>query len=170
MKNTLPIGNTPHLTLVAETAADLMTANPLSISGDASVAEAVAFLTDKGFSAAPVIDRRGRPIGVLSRADILVHEREKITYARRVPDFYSRSELTLESGEDFPEGVQVEVMDQVPVKDLMTPVVFSVNPDAAAHRVVEDMVSLRVHRLFVVDRDGVLIGVISALDVLRYLK
>jgi predicted transcriptional regulator len=29
---------------------------------------------------------------------------------------------------------------------------------------------LKVHRLFVVDRAGVLIGVISALDVLRHLR
>jgi predicted transcriptional regulator len=31
------------------------------------------------------------------------------------------------------------------------------------------MLALRVHRLFVVDRAGVLVGVISALDVLRRL-
>jgi hypothetical protein len=31
------------------------------------------------------------------------------------------------------------------------------------------MVGLKVHRLFVVEQSGVLIGVISALDVLRHL-
>jgi CBS domain-containing protein len=52
----------------------------------------------------------------------------------------------------------------------MTPAVFSVTPDAPAARVVGDMLDLKVHRLFVVDRDGVLVGVISALDVLRFLS
>jgi CBS domain-containing protein len=32
------------------------------------------------------------------------------------------------------------------------------------------MVALKVHRLFVVDADGVLVGVISALDVLRHMS
>jgi CBS domain-containing protein len=35
--------------------------------------------------------------------------------------------------------------------------------------VVEDMLGLKVHRLFVVDGNGILVGVISALDVLRHL-
>ena len=55
------------------------------------------------------------------------------------------------------------------VADLMTPAVFSVAPAAPAARVVQEMVRLKVHRLFVVDELGVLIGVISALDVLRRL-
>ena len=33
----------------------------------------------------------------------------------------------------------------------------------------EEMVELKVHRLFVVDRTGTLVGVVSALDVLRRL-
>jgi CBS domain-containing protein len=52
----------------------------------------------------------------------------------------------------------------------MTPVVFSVSPEAPARRVVGDMLGLKVHRLFVVGSDGVLVGVISALDVLRHLR
>jgi CBS domain-containing protein len=36
--------------------------------------------------------------------------------------------------------------------------------------VAEQMVALNVHRLFVVSRDGILVGVISALDLLRHLR
>jgi predicted transcriptional regulator len=32
------------------------------------------------------------------------------------------------------------------------------------------MLKLKVHRLFVVDENGVLVGVISALDILRHLS
>jgi CBS domain-containing protein len=45
-----------------------------------------------------------------------------------------------------------------------------VAPDTLAGKVVSEMVSLKVHRLFVVDDDGILVGVISALDVLRHLS
>src|SRR5262245_6533605 len=44
------------LRLRADTAADLMTPNPLSIRKNAAIREAISFLVDKGFSAAPVID------------------------------------------------------------------------------------------------------------------
>src|SRR5205807_1525839 len=48
------------------TARDLMSPNPRSIQGGATVPEVLAFLTDTGFSAAPVLDEAGRPVGVLS--------------------------------------------------------------------------------------------------------
>ena len=52
----------------------------------------------------------------------------------------------------------------------MTPVVFAVSSEVPARRVVGDMLGLKVHRVFVVDVGGVLVGVISALDVLRHLR
>src|SRR5258708_30867048 len=67
-----------QMTLIAETAADMMTPNPVSIREKATVSEAVAFLTDKGISAAPVIDKAGRAVGVVSRSDLLVHDRERV--------------------------------------------------------------------------------------------
>jgi CBS domain-containing protein len=155
--------------LCAETAMDLMTPNPVSIRDVATIQEAVALLTDRGFSAAPVIDEAGRPVGVLSRADIVVHDREKVEYLAPAPEYYEKSELRTDTGESLTRGFQVEKPDNARVRDIMTPVVFSVTPETSATRVVEDMAALNVHRLFVVDRGGVLVGVISALDVLRHL-
>jgi CBS domain-containing protein len=60
-------------------------------------------------------------------------------------------------------------VDKTEVRDLMTPVVFSVHLEAPASKVVEEMLTLKVHRLFVVDEIGVLVGVITALDVLRHM-
>jgi CBS domain-containing protein len=142
MTSTVLTGAGPRLALWAETAADLMTANPVSIRENATVPQAVALLTDKGFHAAPVIDEAGRPVGVLSVSDLLAHDREKPAEG---------GELTL-------------------ARDVMTPAVFAVAPDASAAKAVADMLALNVHRLFVVDGTGTLIGVITALDVLRHLR
>jgi CBS domain-containing protein len=147
-----------------------MTPDPLSIRADATVREAVAFLTDKGFSAAPVIDGAGRPVGVLSRADIIVHDREKVDYLEPVPEYYEKGTVVAPTGESLKDGFQVEKTDGELVRDIMTPVVFSVTPQTPAHEVVEQMLALKVHRLFVVGRDGILTGVISALDVLKHLR
>jgi len=144
-------------------AAELMTPNPVSIRENAPLEEAIAFLTDKGFSAAPVIDEAGRPVGVISRTDILVHDREKIAFPAAGPLYFEKA---------GPGGVE-RLPDQhadIRVRDLMTPALFAVAPDAPAAKVADQMVALNVHRLFVVDHGGVLIGVITALDLLRHLR
>jgi CBS domain-containing protein len=170
MINTLSPAKARNLTLRAASAAELMTPNPVSIHETATVKEALVLLIDKRIHAAPVIDDAGHPKGVLSGSDILVHDREKVTHLLRVPDYYKDSDLTFDSGEKLPSGFQVEEVDRTLVRDLMTPTVFSVPLDAPAGRVVNDMLELNVHRLFVVDRTGVLVGVITAFDVLRALR
>jgi predicted transcriptional regulator len=155
------------LTLYAATAADLMTPNPLSIRQNATVKEAAAFLSDRGISAAPVIDDAGRAVGVLSRADIVVHHRQE---AQFVPEFYERTDLVTHTDEPFAEGFQVENVDPSQVRDIMTPVVLAVSLNDSARKVVTQMVDEKVHRLFVLDDSDVLVGVISALDVLRRIQ
>jgi CBS domain-containing protein len=156
-----------RLILWAETAADLMTPNPVSIGADASVKEAAAFLADKGFSAAPVIDAGGRTVGVVSQADIVIHDREKVDY---LPTNFDRRVPATSAGEALGSGFQVENVDRTRVRDIMTPAVFSVAPNTPVRKVVEQILALKIHRLFVIGKDGVLVGVISTLDVLRYLR
>jgi CBS domain-containing protein len=142
-----------------------MTVNPISIHAGASVQEALAMLTDRGFSAAPVIDEAGRPVGVLSRTDLLVHQRERGA---------SGQLMDLTDWDTPPhrihEGFGVEVVDPARVRDIMTPVVFTVLLDTPVPQVVEQMLALKVHHLFVVDEDRALVGVISPLDILRHLR
>jgi CBS domain-containing protein len=159
---------TKLLTLTARTAAEMMTEQVVSIPEDAPLHEAIAVLTDRGFSGAPVINEAGRPVGVISQSDIVVHDRNSTTFAKPVPEYYLRSDLRATLGEDV-GGFQVEAVDRTVVRDVMTPVVFAVRPDAPARQVIEELLHLRVHRLFVIDHDGVLVGVIAMSDILRRL-
>jgi len=150
------------------TAADVMAPNPISIAATANVQEALMLLTDKNFSAAPVIDDGGRPVGVISRSDLLVHDREQGHKVALAADYYLDSDITREN-RAIPEGYQVESIDPTTVFDIMTPAVFSVCPDTPVSKVVSEMIGLHVHRLFVIDEDGTLIGVISTMDLLKRL-
>jgi CBS domain-containing protein len=169
MATTARRARSAQMILRTETAADLMRANPVSIRENATVQEAVTLLTDKGFSAAPVIDASGHPVGVVSRSDVLVHDRERVEYLPPVPDYYAEEELARSCGKKEASGFQVVNVDRTGVREIMTPVVFSVRPETPAWKVVEEMLALKVHRLFVVDTNEVLIGVISATDVLKHL-
>lgn len=148
-----------RLVLPARTAVEVMSPNPMSLRANATVAEAIAALTDRSFGAAPVIDEAGRPIGVLSQADLLTHDREHLTHMARHPEPFA-----------MPEGFGLEDVDPTLVADIMTPAVFAVTRDTPMPEVIDRMLALRVHHLFVVDEGGALIGVISPLDVLRALR
>jgi CBS domain-containing protein len=150
--------------LRALTANDLMSANPMSLRGDATLHEAVAFLVDRNISGAPVIDEAGRPIGVLTQTDILIHDREEVEHVSP-PEIEYGTPLPREWWDEF----QVERVVTTPVHELMTPAVFCVTVDTPAASVIEQMCDLNVHRLFVTDENGVLVGVISAMDVVRHL-
>jgi CBS domain-containing protein len=149
--------------LHAETAEDLMVANPISIRAEAGIPEAMALFTEKGITAAPVIDEAGRPIGVVSRSDLLIHQRENEKSRGGRPEYFFAA--TFE-----PEEKGEAAKKRGTVVDLMTPAVFAVAPDTPVNRVVADMLGLHVHRLFVVDDDGILVGVISTMDVLKNMR
>jgi CBS domain-containing protein len=158
---TMPSGT---MTLQARTALELMSPNPLSLREHLTLKEAIAFLVDRNISGAPVIDAAGRPVGVLTQSDILVHDREEVEHV---------DPPEVEYGTPLPgkwwENFQVEKVDTTPVSEVMTPAVFCVHLETPAFKVVEQMRELNVHRLFVVDEDGVMVGVITAMDIIRHL-
>jgi CBS domain-containing protein len=146
MSTTQTSPNALRYELADMVARDLMTPNPVFIRGDATDEEAVRFLADKGISGLVVISESGRPLGVLSATDLLIHQRTR----------------NASSGERAKE-------DMTLVRDIMTPAVFSVRLDTPAKKVIEQMTALNVHRLFVVDASETVVGVISALDILQHL-
>jgi CBS domain-containing protein len=158
---------TRPLTLKARTAADLMNTDVVSIPEEAPLREAIATLVDRGISGAPVINAAGRAVGVVSLSDIVVHDRNTIKFARPA-EYYTRSDLRADPGENV-RKFQVEAVDRTCVADVMTPTVCSVRPGTAVRDLIEEMILMRVHRLFVTDRVDVLVGVISMSDVLRHL-
>jgi CBS-domain-containing membrane protein len=119
-----------------------MSPGPVSLAATATVAEATTFLTERAFGAAVVIDDAGHALGVVTKTDVLVHARQ------RRP------------------GLEP---DDTCVTEFMTPAVFSVRIETSARSVVEQLLALNVHHLFVADERGVIIGVISPVDVLKRL-
>jgi CBS domain-containing protein len=156
------------LVLGAETAAELMTKGVVSIRHGATIREAGAFLIESGISGAPVVDDAGRAIGVLSHTDIVWHDSMPKAKTADIAEYYR------EVDPRCPPGLRGHVYDKraesVPVSDVMSPVIIEVSTDESAVTVVAKLLALKIHRLFVVDGTGTLVGVISSFDVLRCLR
>jgi CBS domain-containing protein len=142
-----------RLPLELATARNLMTANPRSIDQSSTVRQAAEFLSAAGLSGAPVIDEAGRPVGVISRTDLLRH---------LGPGIHESADLKEAVNDRSGRAA-------TPIHRIMTRAVFSVRPDTPAMKVIAKLTALEVGRLFVVDTYGVLLGVVSAFDLLRSL-
>jgi len=136
-----------------------MTVNPISINQHATLRDAASLLTGRGISAAPVINDAGLPVGVLSRTDI-------IRFASGVPN------APMMLGDFINEAKRLcdpKFQNSVSVRHVMTPEVLSVDLDTSLADIAERMLDSKVNRLFVIDQHKALVGVISALDVVRAL-
>jgi CBS domain-containing protein len=121
--------------------ADIMHTKLHTLDVDATVADAVAALTDCGVSALPVLDRQGRAVGICSTRDVLEAECRCHDPAER--------ELLFE---------------RTRVLEIMTPWAVTAHPDENVRAVASRMLEQKVQRLFVEDQ-GALVGVISQTDI-----
>ncbi len=152
-----------------ETARDLMAPNPVSIDQRATVGDAAALLTRAGVGAAPVVSTAGRPVGVVGWADIARHEQET---ARRLSaqDRHGRGRPARPPATALGRHFLWELAAGANVREIMTPYALCVQPDTPLVKVVEVMLARHTYRLFVADEDGILVGAVCALDVLRQLR
>jgi CBS domain-containing protein len=156
-----------RLVLNLQTAEELMTSEPITVRAGATIKEAIGTMVDRGVSALPVVDDDGKPVGVLSQTDIVIHDRNK--QAQAAPEYYTTTNL-LSGSTRLLSKFSLDTQDTTHVHEVMTPTVFAVRPDDPVTRVVGDMVAFKIHRLFVTDTKGSLLGVISAFDVLRKMR
>ena len=149
------------------TAKDVMTSPVLGVRPDMTVRELAAFLTDHQITGAPVLDDAKRIVGVVSTTDVAQGDcatEGELTAdvsdpARDVRDWEGRLER-----EEL-RALHVEQEDLL-VRDIMTPAVYSVGEDAPVEAMARTMVSGRIHRLFV-KRRGRIVGIVTSLDLLR---
>lgn len=130
---------------------DVMSTSPVTVSPDTSVADLLAGFDRHDFNAFPVVDSRGRLVGVVSKLDVL-------------RAFLPGQEATSEAN-----GALAEER----VDALMTTDVASVGPEDDLVLAGELMVGARLQSLPVIERRDAapaLVGVVSRGDVLRGLR
>jgi CBS-domain-containing membrane protein len=114
-----------------------------------SVHKAAALLSFHELEAAPVVDATGRLIGTISAEACAAWE----DYSRRTS----------------PHGFSAADLDETSILDILSPGVDTVHDDAPAREVIDTLVRRNARRVYVVNAEEELLGVISMGDVLRCL-
>jgi CBS domain-containing protein len=119
------------------TASDIMSTDIVKVPADMTVRVLARLLDQKEISGAPVVDRMGNLVGVVSSTDI----------ARAVGE---------RAGTE---------LDRLTAASIMTTGAFTVHPNATIAEVAGFLARAGVHRALVMDYDR-LLGIVSANDVL----
>jgi CBS domain-containing protein len=129
------------------------------------VADLMRLLVDRGISGAPVVDSGGRPIGVVSKTDIVRELCENPDAARTFIGVAEEGELDAAADLEFP----MELYAGRCVRHIMTPLAILVGETSSVACAAAVMAYEHVHRVIVVDGAGLVVGVLSSIDVLRWL-
>lgn len=148
--------STVTITLEAKTASDLMTSGPEAVFETTALKDAAEVLVR--FSAVPVVDSQRRVVGVLSRTDL----------ARTMKDERPAAELDVPVDDERPSGLDYHPTPRVSAA--MNRGFVAVTPTASAQEVIVTMVERAIGRVFVVDEEHRLVGVISSTDILMALR
>jgi CBS domain-containing protein len=138
---------------------ELMNPDVVCATPDMTVAQTQLLLSQRGVSGAPVVDTDGQAVGVISQSDLVRHQSHRTT-AGDSGRFYS----DVDEYQDIAE--QPVDRSQTPIRELMSPHVFSVTRDTGVAAAASIMRERRIHRLLVTER-GRLVGVVSSLDLLQ---
>ena len=121
---------------------DVMTREVVCVSVDQTANEVASLFEEKRISGAPVVDREGHCVGILSATDYVVPHQDEL------PDHATRVQT---------------------VRDLMSSGVRSVAPEQTLLAAARMMCIKHIHRLPVLDSESRPVGLITAMDVVAAL-
>jgi CBS domain-containing protein len=145
---------------IAMKVSDVMTRRVVSVAPEATIRHAIRLMLDNHISGLPVIDDKGKLVGIVSEGDFL--RRSEIGTERKRSHW-----LDAFLGPGAPANDYVH-SHGFKVKEVMTRKPITVQEDTPLDQVVHLMESLRVKRLPVVRGEKV-VGVVSRVNLMRAL-
>ena len=150
------------------TAADLMNPGVLTVREDMTVRELAAFLVGHKISGAPVEDKDGRLVGVVSLVDVAAAASDEEELDGGPAHYFSRGFANGE-GQEVEDFEEPDLDDEeLTVADIMAPELFTIASEATVPEVASMMLKSHVHRLLVTREDKV-VGILSTSDLLGLL-
>jgi CBS domain-containing protein len=127
----------------------------ITVGKDAELDEVARLLSDNRVSGLPVVDDKGRVIGVVSEADVL-------SLAGMKKGHTLRDVIRHILGEPLPERRSGNS-----VRDIMSSPAITTGPDTGIKDAARVMDEKKIKRLPVVDSEGMLRGIVSRADIVK---
>ena len=136
---------------------ELMTRQPVCVREDVSLKQVLLLLMDGNIGALPVVTQEGIPFGLVSKTDVVrrLHE-----LGRLGADGPAEERVLPLAGSYRPDPSQAPT-----VRELMTPVVVTVDERDSVISAASLMAEEGLHRVPVVGTDGTVVGVLSTMDI-----
>lgn len=150
-----------------ETVASIMTRRVVSVHPDLAIESLILLLIDEGVQAVPVVDRQHRPIGMASKSDLVFDDYEWAEL--RDETFWLQRVAKLPNGLGTEGDLYLgELLRSRTVKDIMSDEPVTVNEQTLVVDAARLMGEKHIHGCPVIDGDGVLIGIVTSIDVMKW--
>lgn len=153
---TVPIPMPPAIPpIAARISADAMPLHQIMSRGvicattDLDIRVVVDLIIQHHIGCIPIVDQRQRPIGIITKSDIVEHVHAALT-------------ATVE-GSPLPDEIKARTAD-----DVMMPLAFTLSEYATVAHASMMMVSEDTHHVLVVSPTDELVGVVSSRDIVRW--
>jgi CBS domain-containing protein len=142
-------------------ASDVMARHVVTVEPDAPIAKAVRLMLQNRISGLPVVDGKGKLVGIVTEGDFLRRTETGTELMRR----RHWLEFLLGPGPLAKEYVRTRARR---VDEVMTPDVVTVDEDAPVNEIVRRMEQRGIKRVPVV-REGLVVGIVSRINLLHAL-
>ena len=144
-------------------ARDIMTKDVITVTPDTDITQAAKLLLDNHFNGLPVVDDKGRLIGIICQDDLIVQQKRL-----PLPSLFTFFDglIPLTSYRSLEKEVDKIIASKV--SQAMTPDPLTIGPDASLEDIATLMVNNNIHTLPVLE-GGRIVGIIGKEDVLRTL-
>lgn len=145
------------------TVRDIMTTPVITVTPGMNIASAAKILLDNRVNGAPVVDDKGRLVGILCQSDLIAQQKKL-----PIPTLFTFLDSVIQLSSAKQLEKQIRKIAALTVAEAMTPEPVAVHPDTGIETVAALMVDNNFHTLPVVE-NARLVGVIGKEDVLRTL-
>lgn len=147
-------------------AKDLMTEKVVCVTPETPIHDLIKLLVKNHITGAPVVDKEGSLVGVVSKTDIVEYD-EKTNKKRGETthkSFYDDTNGKLKK--ELDKFLKTKTFGKTLVKDIMTSRVITAQANDTIDRLAKIMHDKKIHRVIIQDQ-GQVVGVVSTLDILN---
>ena len=133
---------------------EIMTRGAITVRSDLGLEQLVDLFLEQGISRVPVVDDAGRAIGIVSKTDLMLDQHE-------------RGDTEVSQLGAGGRGRHVHGIGGL-VRDVMTPVAFTLPASATIGEAARRMLADNVHAVPVTSEQGQVIGLVSTTDFMAW--